>query len=375
MRLKDALNAYSVIVKNPMVFSLDYVPQKIYEKAEIIHVRNHILNFLRLKLPQNTLIIGPSGTGKTLSVLKYKKELSQDFPDFEMKYVNCRDAYTSYRVITKLTPIPLRGISLDEAFDSFFSKQKKHLLLVLDEVDKLRDHEILYNFSRIKEVTHDFKYSISLFLISNNPRWSENLESSIASSLRLEPEIFGSYTAPELTRIVTSRAREGLIKGTYDTAVLDYIAAKTTKEAFADARVAIITLLKAARRSEVSKKKRLLRDHVDEIFDKVNKDLEVENLSRLNATPFAILYACIRCDKKSAKEIYTYYQRLSDRFAQRSTVKYVQFHNNLSYLQSQNVIQLWKTKVGNYFMTEIKPNISLKAVEKEFEKRMKQGVL
>ena len=74
MRLKDAINTYNVIVKNPMVFSLDYVPKDIYEKAEIIHVRNQILNFLRFKLPQNTLIIGPSGTGKTLSILKYKKE-------------------------------------------------------------------------------------------------------------------------------------------------------------------------------------------------------------------------------------------------------------------------------------------------------------
>jgi hypothetical protein len=48
MRLKDALKAYSLIVKNPMAFSLDYVP---YEKPEIIHIRNQILNFLRFNCP------------------------------------------------------------------------------------------------------------------------------------------------------------------------------------------------------------------------------------------------------------------------------------------------------------------------------------
>jgi len=375
MKLKDALNAYNVIVKSPMVFSLDYVPREIYQKAEIVQVRNQILNFLRFKLPQNTLIIGPSGTGKTLSVLKYQKELSQDFPDFEMKYVNCRDAYTSYRAITKLTPIPLRGISLDEAFESFFTKQKKHLVLVMDEVDKLKDHEILYNFSRINEVTRDYQFSISLFLISNNPRWSDTLESSIASSLRLDPEIFGPYTATELTDILAARAAEGLVKGTYNRSVIEYIAGKTTKEAFSDARVAIIALLKSARRAEVIGGKVITRAYVDAIFDRVNKDLETENLRKLNDTPFLILYACLSCGKSSAKEIYKHYQEFSERFTRKSPVKYVQFHNNLSYLQAQNVIQLWKTKVGNYFMTEIKPTVTFKPVEKELEKRLKQDLL
>lgn len=371
MKLKEELARRSPLIKNPSVFSLDYVPKKIYERPEIQGVRRAILSFLRFKLPQNVLLIGPSGTGKTLSVLKYRDEIRNDFTGFEVKYINCREAYTSYRVISRLARIPIRGISLDEAFQQFFRQQKAHLLLILDEVDKLRDSEILYVFSRVQEIGRDFPYAISLFLISNNPRWSESLDSSVTSSLRLLSEVFGTYNAEELLTILRYRVKEGLYDGVCPEQVVSYIAGMTVKEACADTRVAILTLLRSALRTEADRKKAITLQHVEEEFERAHKDLELENLQKLNLTLFLILYAAGQSPKRSAQQVYTHYQAISREVLNRDPVKYVQFHNNLAYLQSQNLLQLWKAKVANYYVTEIRVTVPLSSLKAEFQRRDK----
>jgi len=371
VKLKEELARRSQLIKKAEVFSLDYVPREIYERPEIQSIRKSILSFLRFKLPQNVLLIGPSGTGKTLSVLKYRDEIRQDFPGFEVRYINCREAYTSYRVISRLARIPMRGISLDEAFQQFFQQQKAHLLLILDEVDKLRDHEILYAFSRAQEIASHFPYAISLFLISNNPRWSEGLDSSIASSLRLVSEVFGTYNAEELGTILAYRVREGLYEGVCPEELIRYIAGRTVKDAYADTRVAILTLLRSGLRAETERKEAIALEDVEEEFERAHKDLEVENLQKLNLTPFLILYAASQSPKKSAPQIYAHYQAISREVLNRDPVKYVQFHNNLAYLQSQNLVQLWKTKVANYYVTEIRVTVPLTSLKAEFERRDK----
>lgn len=370
--LREEISRHSQIIKNPAVFSLDYVPEEIYERPELQSIRNQILNFLRYKIPHNTLLIGPSGTGKTLSVLKYRDEIHRDFPDFEVKYVNCREAWTSFSVIKKLASIPVRGISLDDAFQRFFSQQSRNLLLILDEIDRLRDHEILYALSRTQEIRKDFPHAISLFLVSNNPYWKERLESSIASSLRLTPVTFGVYNAQELVYILRGRVEDGLWKGVCGNEIISYIAAKTTKEAFSDARVAIITLFQGAQRVETERCFKISIQHVNAVFEKVNKDLIAENLSRLNFTSLLILYSCVDASSRTARDIHGHYQKLSHERGRREPVKYVQFLNNLSYLQAQNLVQLWKTKVKNYFITEIELIVPAMAVRWEFEKRLKE---
>jgi archaeal cell division control protein 6 len=274
--------------KDKSILLSSYVPDKVlYREEQLQEVANILAPTLRLEKPSNLFIYGKTGCGKTLSVkhiLKSMKEVAQNNNiNFKLIYINCklkRVADTEYRLIAQLIKefgqeIPPTGLPTDEVYNIFYNlldKQKRVVLLVLDEIDQLTKKigdEILYNLTRINSELKNSQ--ICLIGISNSLIFSENLDPRVKSSLSEEEIVFPPYNALQIQEILRKRSEQSFNMGVIKPGVIEKCAAYAARE-HGDARRAIDLLRVAGEISERSGSKTVEIFHLDDAEKKVESD-------------------------------------------------------------------------------------------------------
>ncbi|RDZ65343.1 cell division control protein Ccd6 [Haloferax sp. Atlit-12N] len=226
------------------VFDVDaFVP------ADLVH-RNHELNLLSTALSpilngksgSNTIVTGPSGVGKTTTA-RFGLAQLQTEADVVTKYVNCWDDHRPWVVlydilseVGKVWDLHRRSTAHDMLLTRLRESIDKPYVVILDEVDRLDETDLLYSLDAIPELT--------LVLITNREEelfasMDERVHSRFRSGVRIYCE---PYRVSELVEILDARVREGL---QYDvpTEILERIA----DHAAGDARVSIRSLYRAAK--------------------------------------------------------------------------------------------------------------------------------
>ncbi|RLF43128.1 MAG: cell division control protein Cdc6, partial [Thermoplasmata archaeon] len=160
--LFKGLLASGNIFKNKEVLRPSYVPDILpHRDTQIEELASILAPALKGETPSNVFIYGKTGTGKT-AVARYVgkqlllkgKELNR--PTFFI-YINCEVVDTHYRVLQNIANhfiddwkerIPFTGWPTDEVY----AKLRNHIektggvvIIVLDEVDRLKGDEALYN--------------------------------------------------------------------------------------------------------------------------------------------------------------------------------------------------------------------------------------
>ncbi|MFZ5501406.1 MAG: Cdc6/Cdc18 family protein, partial [Candidatus Micrarchaeota archaeon] len=217
--------------------------------------------------PTNLFIHGTSGTGKTSCVKHIMKQLTDHSSAVLPVYVNCWENPTQMAVYNRIVdemrlPLPRRGLAADEIFDKilqFIKNYKKPIVLVLDEMDGLRDDKLLYVVSRSNEKSLGF----GLIGLSNNKALLSKLDARIRSSLRFSEMEFKHYSEEELVSILRVRAERALSPGSYDEKLLAKIARSADD---GSARVAIERLWKSAKHAEKSGRQKVMLQDFEDII-------------------------------------------------------------------------------------------------------------
>jgi cell division control protein 6 len=312
-------------------FMPDILPHR---EKEINSLAAILVPALRDETPSNVFIYGKTGTGKTAVTKFVGKELLLKGKETGKKvnfiYINCEVVDTQYRLMQNITNhfidewserIPFTGWPTDEVYaklKAMIEKQGGVTVIILDEVDKLKGDEALYNLSRINS---DLKNSkVSIVGLSNDLKFTEFLDPRVKSSLGEENMIFPPYDAGELKDILNQRVEIALRTGCVEEDVVPLCSALAAQE-HGDARRALDLLRMSAELAERSKSPRITKKHVRMAQSKIEIDRIIEVVRTLPTQSKLILLAILlqeqynkKMDTKGAittGEVYETYKELS----------------------------------------------------------------
>lgn len=220
------------------------------------------------------LITGNPGTGKS-ATMRYVFREMKDNNKALFSFVNCFNKSTKMAVLysividffkekrpTRKMP-SRRGIAYDEILDSLKKELEKSgtkVVLCLDEVDHLKDKDLIHDLLRMRWGT----CCIQIIGISNNPFVFKDLDPRTKSRLYPVKEIpFRQYTKQEMKEIIQSRIDEAFGEDNVDDEAIDFLADFTVKKR-GDVRVARETVIRAGEYASESGGERLTLNHLRE---------------------------------------------------------------------------------------------------------------
>ncbi|MWV65453.1 AAA family ATPase [Halorubrum sp. JWXQ-INN 858] len=227
--------------------------------------------------PNNVMIYGKTGTGKSL-VARHVTERARRAAESNgvsvgTVYVDCAQYNTQTRVARTVTRslnesgrtdlnIPRAGIGSGEYYDylwEILNTAYESVVIILDEVDRLNDDDILMQLSRARE-SGKADCHLGVIAVSNKIEYRDQLNERVKSSLREEEFVFQPYDANQLRDIMKHR-RDAFYDGVVSDDVIPLTAALAAQE-HGDARKAIEILRHAGELAERSNTDVVTEEHV-----------------------------------------------------------------------------------------------------------------
>ncbi len=313
------------------------------------------------KKPSNVVLLGPSGTGKTVCAKFVVNQLEEFTGRAKKIYVNCFEFNTRSSVLIKIVnalgvPLPRRGLAGDETFSRLLECLKKSNavpIVVLDEVDQLLRNAdgsgVLYDLLRMSEFQEN---RVGLIIISNDFSLAARLDPRVKSSLVEEKILFEPYTVKQLKDILNERAENAFFPGALEKESLDLAAAHAAKTG-GDARIAIELLLKAGRLAEKENAETVSSLHVKKAMGRLSDTPAKKSVPFLGEMEKKILKLLLEGGEFSTGELHRLYSQKSGK-----KVSLRHFSSALSGLSSRGLIEAEKVVEGMKGKTR---KISLKA--------------
>lgn len=255
--IEDELMSSSVI-KNLNVLDFDYVPDELPHREEPLRFLAQMFKPLLSGIPQNVVIKGPVGTGKTVLAKKFCTEIvklaRRQSKIIEYVHINCRKRSTDAMVLLGVlnhfdSRFPDRGFSVQE-MQNVLRKQlirrNAQLLLVLDEADALLKKSgpnLVYSLTRFSDESTNEKTPVSLLLVSQKDILGMFDDASLSTFKRSNVLSLGKYNRDELLDIVKQRESLAFHNGAVNEDCAELIADIASE--WGDARFAIELLWKA----------------------------------------------------------------------------------------------------------------------------------
>jgi len=310
-----------------------YVPSRLpHREQQIRQVAEILAPALRGDVPSNLLIYGKIGTGKTAVVAQVRQDIlrrTELASHLTFVTLNCGNIDTPYSLLqtignnfakTEADRVPT-GWSLDRVQTSMrrlMDAKGGTVILVLDEIDRLvarSGDSVLYTLSQINTELEVAR--LVLVGISNDLKFTNQLDARVRSRLNEEKILFPPYDAIQLQDILRERAREAFRDEIVDPGVVERCAAYAALEN-GDARRALALLRLSAEMAERDHAKRITPDHVVKAKNRLQQDIIVECCRTLPPHCKVLLYAILQSYERRRNgvltgEVYDSYKRLAER--------------------------------------------------------------
>jgi cell division control protein 6 len=258
------------IFQNKELLEISHLPDEgriVGRDDEITQLANAVNPGIFGQSPSNVIIYGKTGTGKSLCAKYVSRQLvasaSEESVAAAYAYVDCAqdstETQTVQTIASSLNPeqstvyIPDKGISTATYYKRLWQILDDHydvVLIMLDEIDKLEDEDILMQLSRAGEAEKLTRCKIGVIGISNKIKYKHRMDERVKSSLCEREFVFPPYDAKQLNSIMSARS-DAFREGVVDEGVIPRAAALAARE-HGDARKAIDILRYAGEIAQAS---------------------------------------------------------------------------------------------------------------------------
>ena len=307
------------MIRDARVLQPEFVPREVEHRNAEVNVLSNALRPIMDGHPgETTLLLGPSGAGKTCVARYTVERLRENVLDIETKYINCWQDYTRFRVLYQVLDGVGRTVDVhrqstpkDELLDRIQSYDGPQYVVVLDEVDQLEEKNVLYDLYRARNV--------SLVLIANREeelfaQLDDRLTSRFHSSERVQ---FDKYRLDELVSILDARVRWALSEDAIGKQELALIA----DAAAGDARIAIGILRNAARRATQGNHDTIAKEVVDEAIPEGRREVRQKAVEQLHPHQRALYEILENEGELHPGELYEAYETAVDEPKTKRTVR------------------------------------------------------
>jgi orc1/cdc6 family replication initiation protein len=284
------------IIVNEEALTEAFIPTRLlHREGQIRELERCLRPALENHFIENIFLTGTAGTGKT-TITKwilenYFKEISA--------YVNCWKHRTTHEALSEILlilQVPVHGREPTGELITILERvvKKKKIIVCLDEVDKLKDFDLLYLLAR---------NNCGLILISTFYHALMNLANRIRSSLALMEIRFPTYSADELFDIIKDRVEFAFRPGTLKTELMRIVSVA----AQGDARVGLEIVRKAGKKAEVRCLNEVSMNELKEAISEANKFKKIFPIDKLNEHQKVIYEILEKKRKMSSGMIYKEY--------------------------------------------------------------------
>ncbi len=328
--LFDSFLQQQHVYKNKKALRYSYLPENILHRDdEIKQIAQILAPVLKSDIPNNIMMYGSSGVGKTTvvkHVAKFLKKKTQtlDLP-FDYIYMNCKlqKINTQYRLLAHIADglgrkVPPTGLPTDSVYKIVYellNSRPTLVVVILDEIDAMtQSSDALYCLYRMNDELADGS-KISVIGISNDINFIENIDGRTRSSSSREDLVFSPYNAMQLKSILEQRAGIAFNPDVVETGVIQKCAALAAQE-HGDARRALDILRVAGEIAERKGFKKVTEREVGEAEESIEADKVVEVVRTQPKQSQAVLWTVLELSNASKEglvtgDVFDHYREIS----------------------------------------------------------------
>jgi archaeal cell division control protein 6 len=384
--MSDSTNYFdseTELFRNKELLQVSHLPDGdriIGREDELTNLANAIKPATRGNTPNNVLVYGKTGTGKSLCskfiTNQAVERATHNDVSIGVAYVDCLQESTETQVVQSTghrlndqretgISIPHSGLSTAEYYRRLWrivDTRYDVALIILDEVDKIEGDDILMQLSRAVESGKLTDSTVGVIGISNKVRYKDSLDERIKSSLCEREYVFSPYDASQIREILRSRS-DAFHDGVLEDGVVPRVAALAARE-HGDARKAIDILRFAGEIAEEDDLERVTEACVDHAHEREETSRLAELISKSPSHAKLVLEAmALRTQQTggtdapvTTNEAYDLYKRLCER-DRSDHLKLRRVRDILSELEFLSIIdqdRKWAGKgKGNYMQNRL----------------------
>ena len=299
----DFLRDDESLIKDETPLCYDYIPKPIkYREGQQQEISYAIKPLLNGRDGGNLFVYGSPGVGKTLAVKYLFREIEFEGDNIIPIYINCWKKDTSHRIALEICKAIgykwTHNKGTDELLKSILEiLNKRSTVICLDEVDKTKDLDILYN------LCEDLNNK-TIILVTNYADWIGDLDDRIKS--RLIPGVleFKPYDANSTRGILKERKNFAFVPGVLNDEAFDLVARKTCE--LKDIRSGLFLLKKAADEAERKSSREIKLEHAKLAIEKFSSEFKIKNAKEFGDEENSLI-EIIKENSGTIKELYGIY--------------------------------------------------------------------
>ena len=296
-------------------------------EKQLSRIIAHLAPILDGDHPPSALIYGPTGSGKTVTLMhvlsSFQQVAQKHSVAFRYAYIDLSSPKTYFGALNELAIVLdgssrryRKGIPIEymqecvvgalEGYDGF-------MCLLIDEADNIRPNVDSFLTFLGKTLPRKVACRLILILLTNRLDWEKALDPRILSFFKKSDMIFEPYNALDLLEILNLRVEKALDKTRVEEAAVRKVAAFASRET-GDARKAVELLSKAVRVAEETSG-RLTEHEVDVAEERLEIDKTESFIKTLALQQRLALEACYiavgEMNRRSATgQVYEVYRKV-----------------------------------------------------------------